>query len=147
MKRCGYCFRYTAGEPARCPRCARTYDLRWCVNQHANAATDAVCQRCRSDELSTPAPIGGVLDRFAQWTVVGTLVASVVVVLAVALIGLVAILDWNQLMPRLLLVAAMPYVMYRSTLVLPGPIRRALPFEQPHETSHAHRRRRSTLQL
>jgi hypothetical protein len=67
--------------------------------------------------------------------------------LAVVLIGLVVTLDWNLLMPRLMLVAAMPYVMYRSTLVLPGPIRRAAPFDEPRETSRSRGRRRSRLQV
>ena len=148
MKRCGYCFRYAAGEPLRCPRCARTYDVRWCVNHPLNARGDTECKRCGSDELSTPAPSGGVLNRFAQWTVVGTAGVSTLVVLSVALIGLFITLDWNRLMPRLLLVAVSPYLMYRSTLVLAGPIHRTLPFDEPQEPrSRSSRRRRSTLQM
>jgi hypothetical protein len=68
--------------------------------------------------------------------------------LGVALIGLFVTLDWNRLTPRLVLVILLPYVMYRSTLVLPGPIRRALPFDEPQEPRRSSgRRRRSTLHM
>src|SRR5262245_23551026 len=134
MKRCGYCFRCTAGAPMRCPRCVRTFDVRWCVNQHVNASTDTACQRCGSDGLSTPAASGGLLNRLSQWTIVATAGASTLVVLGVALIGLFVTLDWNRLTPWLVLLAVMPYVVYRSTPVLPGPIHRASPFDEPQVT-------------
>ena len=56
MKYCYHCGKMTAGDPAFCGTCGRTYDVRLCPRLHANPRGAEVCSKCGSRELSTPQP-------------------------------------------------------------------------------------------
>ena len=125
MKRCTYCFRYGFGQPRSCPRCDRTFDQRICARGHVNDRDVKGCEICGSARLSTPAPLRGPFNTLAIW-IVRVAVGVTIVLLAVTLgVGLFVPRNWPRLGPRLLLLLAMPWVLYRATLVLPGPIVKA----------------------
>ncbi len=127
MKRCTYCFRYWLEQPLYCPRCDRTFDQRICARGHVNARDVKACETCGSPRLSTPAPVsGGFINTVALWSVCFAVSVTIVLLAFTLCVGLFVPLDWPRLGPRLLLLLVMPWVLYRTTLVLPGPIRRAL---------------------
>ena len=125
MKRCTYCFRYWLGQPPYCPRCDRTFDQRICARGHVNARDVQACETCGNPRLSVPAPVSGGLNTLAFWTVRVAVSATVVLFALTLSVGLFVPLDWPRLGPRLLLLLVMPWVLYRTTLVLPGPIMKA----------------------
>jgi hypothetical protein len=125
MKRCTYCFRYWLAQPLYCPRCDRTFDQRICARGHVNARDVQACETCGSPRLSTPAPVSGGLNTVAFWTVRVAVSVTVVLLAFTLSVGLLVPLDWRRLGPRLLLLLVMPWILYRTTLVLPGPIRKA----------------------
>ena len=84
-----------------------------------------MCRICGTATLSVPAPVGGVLNAIALWTVRGAVGVTVILSMCVAAVGLVVPLDWPRLMPRMFLLAVMPWVLYQTTLVLPGRMTRA----------------------
>ena|SRR6185369_5414535 len=126
MKRCTYCFRYWFGQPQYCPRCDRTFDRRICERGHLNARDVNSCTSCRSPCLSIPAPVGRWLSTVAVWAVRGVLGMTVVLLALTFGVGLFVPLDWPRLGSRLVLLVVMTWIVYGATLVLPGPITRAV---------------------
>ncbi len=125
MKRCAFCFRYWFGQPLYCPRCDRTFDQRICARGHVNARDVVACDTCGSPHLSVPAPVSVRFNTLALWTVRVAVSVTVVLLAFTLTVGLFVPLDWPRLGPRLLLLVVMPWVLYRTTLVLPDPIRKA----------------------
>jgi hypothetical protein len=108
-----------------CSRCDRSFDQRICANGHVNGHHAEACGTCGSLRLSTPAPVRGGVGTLALWIVwvaVGVAVALPAFTLS---IGLVVPLDWPRIGPHLLLLTVMPWVIYRATLILRGPITKA----------------------
>jgi RNA polymerase subunit RPABC4/transcription elongation factor Spt4 len=56
MKYCYQCGHITAGEPAFCGTCGRTYDVKLCPRLHQNPRGAEVCSQCGSRDLTTPQP-------------------------------------------------------------------------------------------
>jgi hypothetical protein len=125
MKRCTYCFRYWFGEPVYCPRCDRTFDQRICARGHVNARDVQACHTCGTPHLSVPAPVSGRFNAVALWTVRVAASVTAVLLAFTLIVDLYVPLDWHRLGPRFLLLVVMPWVLYRTTWALPGPIRKA----------------------
>jgi hypothetical protein len=56
MKYCYQCGHVTAGEPAYCNSCGRSYNVKLCPRGHPNPRGAEVCSQCGSRDLSTPQP-------------------------------------------------------------------------------------------
>jgi hypothetical protein len=124
MKRCSSCFRYSLGQPAFCTHCGRSYHVRICPRGHVNLRSAAFCAECGSGDLSTPAAPAGWLFHFSQWTLRVFVTLTVVLIGISAVVGLLISLDWSAITPRLVLLALMLGVLYWTTTLLPGPVRR-----------------------
>jgi hypothetical protein len=124
MKRCNYCFRYALDQPTFCPYCGRSYDVRLCPRGHVNPRNVQFCATCGSDELSTPAPPESLLGRLSRWTLKITLYMTAAVMLMAIGAGLVASLDWSMLAQPLVALLLMLGVIYWTTTLLPGPIKK-----------------------
>lgn len=124
MKRCTACFRYSLGEPTFCNHCGRSYDVRICHRGHRNARGVRFCAECGSAELSTPAPPAGVLFTISLWVL--RVVGLFVLVLAalVGIVGALSALPWSAIGPHLLSLAVVLGLLYWSTTLLPGPIKK-----------------------
>jgi len=124
MKRCNYCFRFGTGRPEYCSRCGRSYDLRLCPLGHRNLRADRYCGTCGSAELSTPAPPSSVLSRLSLFVVVAAVVLFAALALAVTFVSIEkreSPLVFSVPMLRLAIVLAL---LYWTTTLLPGRIRR-----------------------
>ena len=130
MTHCTHCFRYARGTPTSCPVCGRTYAVRLCQRGHVNPRNASVCRVCGTWQLSIPARPGGWLDTVATWTL-WTLIASAVGIAAFTLtIGLFVPLDWTRIGWRFVILIGMIGIVYRTSLLLPGPFTTVTP---PHE--------------
>ena len=124
MKRCNFCFRYAPGEPTYCTTCGRTYDVRICSRGHVNGRGGQFCAECGSEELSTPAPPEGWLARLSRWSLQILVGASVGLTIVSAVLALFYLIDWPQVMSRLVLLFLMLGFLYWTTTLLPGPIKK-----------------------
>jgi hypothetical protein len=124
MKRCTACFRYALGDPPYCNHCGRSYDVRLCPRGHENPRGASFCGACGSGDLSTPAPPAGFLFAFSQ-AVLRVAVPVVVVLIGItAVLGLLVALDWSAITPRLILLVMMLGILYWTTTLLPGPVKK-----------------------
>lgn len=124
MKRCTNCFRYSAGDPAYCTQCGRSYNVRICARGHVNSRRVQFCAECGSADLSTPAPAAGFLFTLSDWALKGTFSLFVVLAAASLILSLLHSIDWTAISPRLSLLLLMLGFLYWTTTLLPGPIRR-----------------------
>jgi len=143
MKRCTSCFHYARGMPTSCPTCGRTYDVRLCSRGHVSSRDAVACRVCQTTDLSVPAGPSGVLDRLAVWTL--RLYVGVVggILLATVILGMIVPLDWPRLGWRFLWLLVMGGVLYRSSILLAGPVTRVPPrpiddrqSDRSHDTDH-----------
>lgn len=79
MKYCRSCFHLSAGNPAFCPSCGGSYDVKRCPRGHPNNRSALACAECGSRELSLPQP--------ARRAVVRTILFFARVVLGPALLA------------------------------------------------------------
>lgn len=56
MKCCYQCGKASAGDPAFCSKCGRSYDVRLCPRMHPNSRYAKACSQCGSRELSEAQP-------------------------------------------------------------------------------------------
>jgi len=54
MRYCKNCRKFTAGSPAYCQFCARSYNVKLCPRGHKNPRAATACSECGSRDLSTP---------------------------------------------------------------------------------------------
>ncbi len=54
MRYCRNCRKFTAGQPAYCQFCGRSYGVKLCPRGHKSPRAASVCSECGSHELSTP---------------------------------------------------------------------------------------------
>jgi len=74
MRYCSNCKKLTAGKPAHCNFCGRTYGVRLCPRGHKNPRVATACSECGSTELSTPSPQRGSM-KIAQIIGIAILIA------------------------------------------------------------------------
>jgi hypothetical protein len=124
MRRCTYCFRFQPGHPTFCAHCGRSYGVRLCTRGHINPRGATFCAECGSADLSTPAPEPTLLFRLSG------LAVSVLVGVAFGLAALaiaaaaVSTLDWDAVSGPLIALLVMVGVVYWTTTLLPGPIKK-----------------------
>jgi hypothetical protein len=124
MKRCNACFRYAVGKPTYCPHCGRSYEVRLCPRGHASPRNVQFCSICGSGDLSTPAPPEDVLARASRWLLVFALYAFGVIAAGSVGVALIASLDLRQLAGPLFSLAVMWALLYWTSTLVPGPIKK-----------------------
>lgn len=83
MRFCRNCRKFTAGRPAYCQFCARSYGVKLCPRGHRNPRAANACSECGSKELSTPhGPQSGLS---LVGTIIGCLILACLSVYAVYL--------------------------------------------------------------
>ena len=130
MRRCTDCFRYSRGKPVSCPVCGRTYDVRLCQRGHVSPRHAQTCRVCGTWRLSQPARPGGWLDTIAVWTLWALIGSAVGIATFTLTVGLFVLLDWARIGWRFVSLIIMIGIVYRTSLLLPGPFVKVTP---PHE--------------
>lgn len=124
MRRCTNCFRYSLGHPSFCTHCGRTYSVRLCPRGHANPRGTHYCAECGSDDLSTAAPPEDFLSWASHWIVRIFVGLFVVLVVLVSILGVVRAIDWELFVGPLVQLALMIGILYWTTTLLPGPVKK-----------------------
>ena len=124
MKRCTACFRYAAGRPTYCPHCGRSYGVRLCPRGHASPRNVQFCSICGSADLSTPAPPEALLARASRVVLVATLWLFGSIAAGALAVSFLASLDVGQLAGPLVSLALMWALIYWTSTLLPGPVRK-----------------------
>lgn len=124
MRRCTYCFRFQPGRPTFCSFCGRSFDVRICSRGHHNPRGATFCAECGSADLSTPAPKPTFLYRLSGWALYGLCVVGIGAVLLAAVLSILYSIDWNELLGPLFALLLMLGILYWTTTLLPGPVRR-----------------------
>jgi hypothetical protein len=124
MRRCTACFRFHPGTPTFCTYCGRSFDVRICARGHRNPRHVQFCAECGSADLSTPTPPASFLHQLSG--VVLYLFSALTVALAGLIAGLALIhgIDWSALTPSLVSLVLMLGVLYWTTTLLPGPVKK-----------------------
>lgn len=124
MKRCTACFRYSLGDPLYCNHCGRSYDVRLCPRGHHNPRGAQFCADCGSGDLSTPAPPPTFLFRLSLLVLRLMFPLGGVILGLTLVLGLLYSLDWSAIAPRLVLLVLMLAILYWTTTLLPGPVKK-----------------------
>lgn len=124
MRRCTSCFRFHPGHPTFCSYCGRSFDVRICSRGHHNPRGAQYCAECGSADLSTPAPPASFLHRLSGlvlYVFSGVVIGLVTVTAALSLIYSI---DWSALSGPLVALLLMLGVLYWTTTLLPGPVKK-----------------------
>ena len=124
MRRCTSCFRFHPGTPTFCSYCGRSFDVRICSRGHRNPRGVQFCAECGSADLSTPAPPATFLHLVSGR--VRYLFSALTFALIVLTAGLAVIhsIDWSALTPSLVALVLMVGLLYWTTTLLPGPVKK-----------------------
>ncbi len=124
MRRCTACFRFHPGTPTFCSYCGRSFDVRICSRGHRNPRGVQFCAECGSADLSTPAPPASFLHHLSGFVLY--LFSALTIALVVLIAGLAVIhsIDWSALTPSLVALVLMVGLLYWTTTLLPGPVRK-----------------------
>lgn len=98
--------------------------MRICSRGHINPRGVTFCSECGSADLSTPAPPASWLYRLSGFALYGFALATVVLVAGIATLAVLRSIDWDVVAGRLVLLLLMLGLLYWTTTLLPGPIRR-----------------------
>jgi RNA polymerase subunit RPABC4/transcription elongation factor Spt4 len=127
MLYCNNCHRITAGEPAFCNFCGRSYNLKLCPHRHPNPRIAEICSTCGSRDLSTPHP------RVSLWLAPLLILLSAVpgllllLLSVLLLIGLfTALVSNQQLLFQVMLLGLVIAFLWWLYMQLPGFLRKAL---------------------
>ena len=124
MRRCTSCFRFHPGAPTFCGQCGRSFDLRICVRGHHNPRNATFCVECGSPDLSTAAPPASLLfflTGLAMYLSFGVVIS---LVLTSAVVGILYTVNWSALSGPLVALILMLGVLYWTTTIVPGPVKR-----------------------
>jgi hypothetical protein len=124
MRRCTYCFRFHPGSPTFCSHCGRSFNVRICSRGHHNPRGVTFCADCGSADLSTPAPPPAFLHWFSGVALYGLVSIFVGVVVVSLVLSFLNSIDWNLIGGPLVLLAIMLGVLYWTTTLLPGPVKK-----------------------
>ena len=124
MRRCTSCFRFHPGSPTYCSYCGRSFDVRICSRGHRNPRGVRFCSECGSSELSTPAPPATLLFQLSGIALYGFALLAIGIVLLAAVLALLRTIDLRALTPSLLGLVLMLALLYWTTTLLPGPVKR-----------------------
>ena len=131
MYHCMSCFRISRTDLPVCVSCGRSApSARVCANGHVNSAKASVCHTCGTHRLTQPATPPSRLNRVLWHVTRGTITAlGICIPLLVIPLVMRRISVLDAVVTVLELLVAMALV-YRASLVLPGPITR-FPFPPP----------------
>ncbi len=124
MRRCTQCFRFHPGSPTFCSYCGRSFDVRICSRGHRNPRQAEYCAECGSADLSTASPPASFLHRLsavALYLFSGVVIGIVIVT---AILGVLYSIDWSALSGPLVALVLMLGVLYWTTTLLPGPVKK-----------------------
>jgi len=124
MRRCTSCFRFLAGSPLYCPNCGRSFDVRICSRGHRNPRGVSFCAECGSADLSTPAPPATFLHTLSGAVLYLFVGLVVLILIGTAALSLFYVIDWQVLSGPILMLILMIGVLYWTTTLLPGPVRK-----------------------
>lgn len=124
MRRCTSCFRFHPGSPTFCSYCGRSFDVRICARGHHNPRGVQFCAECGSADLSTPAPPASFLHHLSGVVLYLFSGIAVGLFLMAAVLGLVYSIDWSALSGPFMMLALMLGVLYWTTTLLPGPVKK-----------------------
>jgi hypothetical protein len=124
MRRCTSCFRFHPGTPTFCSYCGRSFDVRICSRGHHNPRGVQFCAECGSADLSTPAPPASFLHHLSGVVLYLFSGVAMGLFLMAAVLGLVYSVDWSALSGPFVMLVLMLGVLYWTTTLLPGPIRK-----------------------
>jgi len=124
MKRCNACFRYAVGKPTYCPHCGRSYDVRLCPRGHASPRNVQFCSVCGSDNLSTAAPPEDLLARASRLVLVAAFWMFGAIAAGALALAFLRSLDVNALAAPLLQLGVALALLYWTSTLLPGPVRK-----------------------
>jgi hypothetical protein len=124
MRRCTSCFRFQPGSPTFCSYCGRSFNVRICSRGHHNPRGVEFCSECGSADLSTPAPRASFLFHLSGAVLYLLSGLLVLILMGSAALSLFYLIDWQALSDPILMLVLMLGVLYWTTTLLPGPIRR-----------------------
>ena len=124
MRRCTSCFHFLPGTPTFCSYCGRSFDVRICARGHHNPRGVQFCSECGSADLSTPAPPASVLHHQSGAVLYLFSGLLVVILIGTAALSLFYVIDWQALSGPILMLVLMLGVLYWTTTLLPGPVRK-----------------------
>lgn len=124
MRRCTQCFRFHAGAPTFCAHCGRSFNVRICPRGHRSSRHVQYCAECGSAELSTPAPPATLLHHLSGFVLYGFASVVAIVVLGVVVLSALRAVDWQALSGPLVSLMLMLGILYWTTTLIPGPIKR-----------------------
>lgn len=98
--------------------------MRICSRGHRNPRGVQFCAECGSADLSTPAPPASFLHHLSGFVLY--LFSALTIALVVLTAGLAVIhsIDWSALTPSLVALVLMVRVLYWTTTLLPGPVKK-----------------------
>jgi hypothetical protein len=141
MRYCHNCHKTTTGEPLFCHSCGSTYDAKLCPGRHINPRWATVCSQCGSRDLSAPAP--PVPLWLKPLLLAASLVpgALVLLLLALAVVGVInAVLSNQAIQGQLLAAIVILALLWWLFLQLPHFIQnmfRSL-WRKPKKDKHTH---------
>jgi len=124
MRRCTACFRFHPGNPTFCSRCGRSFDFRICPRGHINPREAQYCSECGTADLSTPAPPASFLYRLTGLVLYVLSGVTIGVVVIALVLGLLYSIDWDALKGPLVALVIMLAVLYWTTTLVPGPVKK-----------------------
>jgi hypothetical protein len=124
MRRCTACFRFHPGTPTFCAYCGRSFDVRICSRGHRNPRGVQFCAECGSADLSTPAPPASWLHHVSGVVLYLCSALSIALIVLTAVLAVIYSIDWSALTPSLVGLVLMVGLLYWTTTVLPGPVKK-----------------------
>lgn len=124
MRRCTFCFRFHPGSPPFCSHCGRSFNVRICPRGHVSARGVTFCSECGSSDLSMPAPPASVLHHLSGTVLYLFAVFITIVFVLTLVLAILKSIDWQALSGPLLALLLMLGILYWSTTLLPGPIKK-----------------------
>lgn len=98
--------------------------MRICSRGHRNPRGVQFCAECGSADLSTPTPPASFLHHLSGFVLY--LFSALTIALVVLTAGLVVLhsVDWSALTPSLVALVLMVGILYWTTTLLPGPVKK-----------------------
>src|SRR5687768_16538400 len=124
MRRCTSCFRFQPGSPTYCAYCGRSFDVRICSRGHRNPRDVQFCSECGSGDLSTPSPRASFLHRLSGAVLYVFAGLTILILVGTAVLAFFYSIDWEAVGPDLMALVLMLGLLYWTTTLLPGPVRK-----------------------
>jgi len=124
MRRCTACFHFHPGHPTFCAHCGRSFDVRLCPRGHRNPRAAVFCAECGSADLSTATPPASFLHRVSGLVLYVFSSFTLAIVALVVVLAVLQSLLWQAVDGHLLALVLMLGLLYWTTTLLPGPVKK-----------------------